>query len=53
MSLVTILIALLIFGLLLYAVGLVPLPHPFGLLAKALVVVLFVVWLARTSGLVV
>lgn len=50
MSLVSLLIAILIVGLILYLIGLLPIDQPFKTIAYAIVILLLIIWLAQTFG---
>ena len=50
MSLVGLLIAILIIGLIIYLIGLLPIQQPFKSIAYAIVVIILILWLAQGLG---
>ena len=48
--LIHVLILVLVLGVILWAVRLIPLPHPFGIIAQVVIVLIFVLYLLRMTG---
>lgn len=52
MSLIGLLIVVIVFGLLFYCVSLLPLPAPWGTIARVLLLVIAIIWLLSMLGVV-